>query len=76
MTRAGSDAVYADSFPVIRIEGNVEFVFVAFTALELFQVFSYRVIIIVEWDGLFECREVVHVFPWKNFLCCCFFRAF
>ncbi len=68
--------VNADGAPVNGCKRDVEFVLIAGLAPELFHVLAYRVAVAVDWNRMFECREVVHGFPWKNFLCCCFFRAF
>ena len=73
---AGHAAMDADGAPVNGCKRDMEFVLIAGLALELFYVLAYRVAVAVDWNRMFECREVVHGFPWKNFLCCCFFRAF
>lgn len=73
---AGHAAMDADGAPVNAFKRDVKLVLVAGLAPELFHVLSYGVVVVTDGYGAFECREVVHGFPWKNFLCCCFFRAF
>lgn len=73
---AGHAAMDADGAPVNAFKRDVKLVLVAGLAPELFHVLAYRVAVAVDWNRMFECREVVHGFSRKNFLCCCFFRAF
>lgn len=70
---AGHAAMDADGAPVNGCKRDVELVLIACGTPELFHVLAYRVAVAVDWNRMFECREVVHGFSLEDFFMLLFF---